>query len=187
MIEWEGNTMSGDEYRELESSIAGVRRTCRWVGTSCKIGAVVFAIGWGVLIAIMLFDIAISAIDVGKAKALTYVLLHGSVIGALLLLSISVFSDVAKGEPPFSLKQAARLRAVGLLFAALVVVEAVLSYGFVYTAEVPNAPLQVYVAGAEQGRVEINVMAAFFAIMLLGLSMVFRYGALLQRLSDETG
>ncbi len=58
---------------------------------------------------------------------------------------------------------------------------------FSQVVNVPNTYV-VYdsVGGAEPVPIDINIMILFFAVMILGVSIVFQYGNLLQRLSDET-
>lgn len=103
-------------------------------------------------------------------------------IGCLLLFVLSrIFKDISKGNTPFSNIQARRIWALGALMLVYCVAEIIISAN----------PLQADVAGmsvlvhASPGLyIDIKLFAA--AVICFCLSYVFRYGALLQWLQDET-
>lgn len=180
--------MSGEEARELKTAIARVRKTA----TVIKIISIsilgVFSFGWVFLTGLVLTSGQSGGFVEGEAiRTLVYVMAYGLVMLLLLLSSVRIFSNIASGESPFTESQVKLFRAVGFLFALLALVEAVLSYGFSYDASVFGTAIVVEGNdGMPQSHIRINAAMMFLAAMFFGLSIVFRYGALLQRLSDET-
>lgn len=105
--------------------------------------------------------------------------------GAILFTVARVFGDLSKKESPFTDIQARRIAAIGLLLLTNAVIELLISL---------NGPLLVDSAGMTVGFVNtappgspyINMTFVIAALICFCLSYVFRYGSLLQWLSDET-
>ncbi|WP_080798994.1 hypothetical protein [Arabiibacter massiliensis] len=179
--------MSGEESRELAASIAKLRRGCKLIKRFCIVCLIGFTASWAVLLALTLFDLVAVGVDGEKVRTVLYILCNGIIISFLLVISVQIFAGIVAGDSPFTMKQVRRFRVTALLLFALAFVEALLAANFSQVVNVPNTYV-VYdsVGGAEPVPIDINIMILFFAVMILGVSIVFQYGNLLQRLSDET-
>lgn len=177
----------GEEYRELEKSISGVRHSCKFLKYSCGACLIIFSVAWISLLGIMIASIVVGQVDHEGVKGVLYVLFYGLVIEALLYDAFQSFSDIVSGESPFTTKQVFRFRFASLLLLFLAVIDAALSTGFIYYSNVMGISFGAMGNdGVGGSQISINAMALFFAAMLYGVSVLFRYGALLQRLTDET-
>lgn len=179
--------MSGEEHRELNASIDKVKRGCKLIKYVCLICLIAFLFSWVMLLGAMVLDIVSSGLDSIKLRGIIYILLHGIVISILLFISVRVFSSVVAGESPFTMRQVWRFRIAALVLLALVVVEAFVAVGFSQTVQLLGTDM-IYDGGyaLDRDQIDINIMALFFAAMVFGISVVFQYGSLLQRLNDET-
>ena len=175
--------MSGEETRELNVAIAKLENTAKAVNVACKVLMGMFLLAWAISVGVV-----VSNWGGGEAaRTFVYVIMHGCVMFALLLIASRIFSHIASGESPFTKKSAALLRFIGILFLVRVAVEAVLSVGFDYDALAFGAHfVSEGISGVDQSSVDIDASAMFLAFLFFGLSAAFRYGSLLQRLSDET-
>lgn len=99
----------------------------------------------------------------------------------LLIVLMRAFSDVSREKTPFTIVQANRIRLLGILLLAYCVVEAILSADPL-RAEINDLVVQVH---ASPG-IFFDAKLLIAAIVCFCLSYVFRYGALLQWLQDET-
>lgn len=116
-----------------------------------------------------------------------YVLAYGITIMSLLLLATRTFTDIMKGASPFTEKQVNRFRVGALLLVLLTIVDMLLSTSFSYDVNIAAIGFGAHGNyGMEPEKVSVNVLALFFAAILYGISILFRYGVLLQRLTDET-
>lgn len=101
----------------------------------------------------------------------------------LFRLFIRVFEDMSRGESPFSDMQSLRWKTVGWLLLGKMLFELMISF----------APFSIESVGdmfvglsVQPIIVNVDVASVLWAIVSFCLSYVFKYGALLQRLSDET-
>lgn len=179
--------MGGEEFRELETSLSGARRVCKYLKNISLVCSAVFLVAWLLLLILMIADAAAKGFDAHKLKSMLYVASYGAVTLLLLFVAFRSFSDVVNGESPFTMKQVSRFRYSALLLVVLVVVDAALSTGFSYAFDIAGVN---YAAlgnhGIDQKHVRIDAKPIFFAVILYGISALFRYGVLLQRLTDET-
>lgn len=103
-------------------------------------------------------------------------------LGCMLLAVVAAgFKDVAKAGSPFTISQANRLIILGVLFLVYAVFEAVISVS-PYYATIGIASVN-YVASPH---LFLDIKYILASIFCFCLSYVFRYGALLQWLQDET-
>lgn len=179
--------MGGEEFRELEASLLGARRVCKHLKNISLVCSAIFLVAWLLLLVLMITDAATRGFDARKLKGMLYVASYGTVTLLLLFVAFRSFSDVVSGESPFTMKQVSRFRYAALLLVMLVIVDTILSTGFTYAfnmAGVDYSALGNY--GMDQKHIRINAEPLFFAVILYGISVLFRYGVLLQRLTDET-
>lgn len=104
---------------------------------------------------------------------------------AVLFVIAKVFEDISKGSSPFTFIQSKRIGLVGGLLVAGVVVEAFISPDFSSMVSVNGADFGFDATLRENPTVFINRLYLIGAIVCFCLSYVFKYGALLQRLSDD--
>lgn len=177
----------GEELRELEASLSNAGRVCKRLKIISLVCFIAFLVATILLLFLMIADDATRGFDAQNLKSMLYVLLYGAVILRLLFVAYRSFSDVVNGESPFTMKQICRLRNASLLLFALVAIDAFLSTGFIYSIDAGGIGLAALGNfGTDQNQIRINAMAVFFAIILYGIAALFRYGVLLQRLTDET-
>lgn len=182
-----GLPMSGEESRELKASISKVGKACKAIKYICLICFVLFTVLWIVLMCLLTIDLATTGSGGGAIGPFLYVLSHGLAMGALLFVFLKIFSSIVSGESPFTIEQVRRFRLAAALLLLLAVIEAFLSASFSYGSQILG--MNVLAAGGsatEQSYININVLALFFAAALFSVSVIFQYGTLLQRLTDET-
>lgn len=126
----------------------------------------------------LLFDVQVDFLN------MVTLVCTGIFVTILFKLITNVFRDVAKGSTPFTLMQVRRIRIAALIIALDALVGTVFSPGFIYAMQVGGINIGYTVIG--QPSVPIDLGEILTAICLFCLSFVFKYGVLLQRLSDET-
>lgn len=179
--------MGGEEFRELEAAMLRTKRTCKGLKYACGVCLIVFSIMWMVLLGTLVVAFAADLTEPGILKELLYTFIYGAIIIILFFSFFISFSDIAKGVSPFTMKQVSRFRFAALLLVLLVIVDAFLSVGFVHNLDVAGVGVSAFGNnGVEQPQIRINGMDLLFAAILYGVSVLLRYGVLLQRLTDET-
>lgn len=97
-----------------------------------------------------------------------------------------LFGEVDKGEKQFSEQQAERLQTIAVIALAIVVLDALMSFGFMFQP-IPELGFGMVVNdGITEPTLNLNVGMLAFSAIMYSLSAIFRYAALLQQLSDET-
>ncbi|MEF2655278.1 MAG: hypothetical protein U0M72_02410 [Eggerthellaceae bacterium] len=104
----------------------------------------------------------------------------------VLLVLVRALSGPAKGESPFTHEQPARLLMLAGLFASKFFADFAVPMAMLYSA--PHSfGAKLFVSGVSSGVLfDVGVSLLLFSLIMVCLSVVFRYGSLLQRLSDET-
>lgn len=97
-----------------------------------------------------------------------------------------LFDDISKGNSPFTLAQARRMQVIGVLLLLGVVLGNVLPLIPVPYSEIGDLSAGIFSASSSSAGVKIELTSVLWAIVCFSFSYVFRYGALLQQLSDET-
>ena len=104
-----------------------------------------------------------------------------------LWITCCIFKDISHGISPFSKKHAKRLRILGIITLGSMIVEALVSPdvsstihagAVVISANFSEPPRYPYIP--------INAQSLVSSIFCICLSLVFEYGSLLQKLSDDT-
>lgn len=104
------------------------------------------------------------------------------------LMIASIFHDISQGNSPFSNKQSRRFMVLGLVLLISVLLQA-------FAPADPNVRTQLAEGFVELGsgnRPEnrdvffVDTALLFSSIICFCLSLIFKYGALLQELADET-
>lgn len=105
-------------------------------------------------------------------------------LASVLLLSSGMFSDIAKGMSPFSDKQVRRLRVISALFLIAFFADALIPLGSAAIGS--GASLETRAVADEYLSFKVNPLILSCSIFFFALSFVFKYGSLLQSLSDDT-
>ena len=177
------------EESETEVSLSRIQRISRIINRILKVIAVL-------LLAFLVVIIALSTlcsfglIDVGlSAGPLDLLILsaYGLVIVGLVYVIANMFSDVAQGESPFTLAQVKRFRVIAVLLLIYVVLDAFMSTGTVAQIHIGELELGYDVVESAAGStLSVNVGALLGSGFFGALSLIFEYGVLLQKFSDET-
>lgn len=180
--------MGSEVGKEAISSLDKTKKACRLISLLMKVLFGLLGVWWLFTASLMVFALVHpsalnSAQEVGVLTLVVYTL-HGMVVGAICLSLIKIFSDSAKGESPFVLQQVKVLRFISIMLVLYAVTEFLVSagaafmkvdgFGFGY-ASVANGPM-----------VTFNLAPIIAAAVVFAFSFVFKYGVLLQELSDET-
>ena len=158
--------MDETEDSGLVNALSKAKRACirvRWV-LICV--TALFACGWGASLIVLVIDCIEN--DPLSFVPLTYLLCYGSLVLAVFMVMLQVFSDVIRDGKPFSLPQADRLGFISLVALVFVIVEL------------------LFTAGNSEPTINLNIGMLVFSAIMYSLSAIFRYAALLQQLSDET-
>lgn len=175
------------ERQETEASLAKSGRVCRYICTAMKVIAVLFCIFWLLAVGAMVCslmnpDRPVSNGGVSVVHVLLY-LAHGVIIATLLFNLIGIFSDVGKGESPFSMAQVKRLRLIAGLLLLYAILDNIINQN--------NALLNFsgldsgYVTPSGNTIIQINFAPFVVSAVVFAFSFVFKYGVLLQEFSDE--
>lgn len=103
----------------------------------------------------------------------------------VLLVIVRIFKDLSQRVSPFTMTQAKRITAIGILLLVDVVVEFAISLNSPAIAALQEFQIG-YQAPYMTGNVYINLTFIVAALICFSLSYVFRYGSLLQWMTDET-
>lgn len=169
-----GNTLKEDINRSLKY----VRRSCRIISIIVLLMAALVAILWIMVICSGLFSN--SSFKAESMIASTYTTLRDAVIIVALFLVSAVFSSAGQDMTPFGAKQTSRLRAVSVLLLILVVLDACFIVDYRGSLELLGSQLEIVVTTTSS----LNVPALVLAAVAFCMSVIFRYGALLQEEED---
>lgn len=173
--------------RETSDALARANKVCRFINIALKVTFLVFIVFWLVAAGMMIYPlIGTDQISSEKSSFLTalFFIGQGVSIAIMFIVFIKILSDVSKGESPFTMMQVKRLHMIaGLL----------LLYGVLdFAVSLNTAAAQL--SGLDTGYISVNGNAIVFlnfapliaAAVVFAFSFVFKYGVLLQELSDDT-
>ncbi|WP_139651289.1 hypothetical protein [Raoultibacter phocaeensis] len=149
------------------------------------------------LIVLACFVIVLLAIKLGAAlfatptesqnvAAVLFTVVSDLIVMACLFIGASVFSALGKGEDPFSKRQSRIIRIAALLMLLDVIIGIFASVGFPLVTDFGQASVGLLPSQGGRTIVSINAGELVIAGILVGLSVIFDYARLLQKLSDET-
>lgn len=99
---------------------------------------------------------------------------------------MQIFNDISKGESPFTIYQSKRLFIVGWLLLASFVFGAIASMAPASYAQIGPISFGLFVPTHNPSGIDLNFGYVLSAVVSYCFSYVFKYGALLQQLSDDT-
>ena len=173
--------MPDTDVETTERLLVKTRKICRLIGLAMIVVFVFLCIWWlassGVMVC-SLFDPGFSDNPVNGFTLVNYVLCCIA-MAAICITLIKIFSDTSKGHSPFTMLQVKRLRLIAISLLAYGVLE------FVMTCSA--AFMNQGWAGSSAGSVSPTLnFFPLVAAVVFAFSFVFKYGILLQKLSDET-
>lgn len=113
-------------------------------------------------------------------------LLSSTIICIVLFAIAVVFEDISLGNSPFTLMQAKRISFIGWLLIIGVILEAFISPYSSFIMNIADINLGYIASSQNYPGIFINGHYLIEAIVCFCLSYAFKYGALLQQLSDDT-
>lgn len=105
---------------------------------------------------------------------------------SVCLTIINLFRDVGSGNSPFSDSQSKRFKVIGWLLLASFVLAVFTSIAPLPHAEIGSLTFGILDLGNSSSGINFDLSYLLWAIVSFSFSQVFKYGALLQQLSDET-
>lgn len=182
-----------EQLKEAEESLRRIRRFSRGAKLVFKVLFWLTLIGLIVFVAGYLLAES-SSIEGSSPISAKWSLMIPSVMFLIVSLSIlwfleGIFGDIAKGDSPFSRKQAKRLKNIALLLLIMVIIDLVVqAFSINYSSIVHlNSAIEVgYVQPQEQAGLHIDAKALLAAAVCYCFSKLFSYGAYIQDISNET-
>lgn len=178
-----------EESAQTEISLAQVNKVCRGICIATKVIFAIFCLFWIIAAASMAWSLAVDGFLGNPDNNIFNMALHiarGAIVVILYLIMIRVLEDTVHGESPFTMKQAKRLRKAALALIIYAVLGIVL--GYCSALMQMNGFSSGYISSTASGNVIMTIDFAPFiaAAAVFAFSYVFKYGVLLQELSDET-
>lgn len=122
--------------------------------------------------------------------AIVLLLAFASCLFSFIFLLIRIFRDIVKGVPPFTFRQVRRMRLMSLSLVCYSLLElciSTLSLAINATMQPNETEASILYFGLTDGvHPTLDLFPILMAAVLFALSFVFKYGVLLQQLSDET-
>ncbi|MEG0417659.1 hypothetical protein [Gordonibacter sp.] len=173
---------------ETEKSLLNLNKICRFLSFLMKVFFALFCVGW--LLAFSLNVASLVNPDLFGAKETAGVLgpilcfAYGVIVVPMFLALIGMFTDVAKGNSPFTLAQTKRLRVISGMLVLYFLVDFAIAFN--------SAMLQLdalnsgYFSTNSSAILTLNFAPLIVAAVVFAFSFVFKYGVLLQEFSDDT-
>lgn len=175
---------SNKELSQDEQSFHKIRAICRASRLLFSAIFVILLVYWLVSTTMLfstVFSHGASEFDYFK---IALCIAYGVVVSTMFIVFVGLFSDVVKGNSPFTMLQVKRLRIIASVLLIYALLDAVMT----------NAPMLLQANGVLAGYAPMggNAIVAFnfaplvAAAVVFAFSFVFKYGVLLQEFSDET-
>lgn len=177
--------MRTDSDETLQSALR-IRKACKVLFLLSLVLLVVAAVLTGFILYAFLHILQVAAYDYPSVLSSSSSLIGSLLVLLLLVLCTLLFRDLSKGLPPFSRRQAKRLRvaAYGVLaFGILQMLASPELHQLLGTFEAPvvyDSPSNRFV------QANIQIWPFFVSFFVWALAYVFEYGILIQDLSDNT-
>jgi len=179
--------MTGDDRKEISDSAAKIKSIFKVIRIVCLAFLVLFAAIWLFMIGLQIFEYVKGTQSDVNVGSILYLILFGILVCILLVITLVIFSDIIIGGTPFSMKLVKRLRIMGTVFAAYAAIDIFYSTAFYFTTDITGQYFGVMGnSGADASFIGIGLAPIFAAFACFGLALIFKYGILLQELSDDT-
>lgn len=176
--------MRDGEDQVLHVALKRMRKICRIIKCCFMVATIMSALIWGIVVATLLVGWLKSGQEM--AGAVLYSVAYGAFVVLVLWNLTRLFNEVDKGEPPFSEAQADRLQSIAIIALAIVILDFLISVGFIFEPAPEIGFGMVANDGIAEPTINLNIGMLVFSAIMYSLSAIFRYAALLQQLSDET-
>lgn len=176
--------MRDSEDQVLRVALKRMRKACRIIKYCFMAATAMSALIWIVVVATLLMNWLKSGQEM--AGPVLYSVAYGAFVVLILWNLAKLFNEVDKGEPPFSESQADRLQSIAIIALAIVVLDFLISIGFIFEPAPEIGFGMVANDGIAEPTINLNIGMLVFSAIMYSLSAIFRYAALLQQLSDET-
>lgn len=173
-----------DDRSQTERSLTKTNRACRFISGLMKVIFALMCIWWLISVGVMCGSLLRPELfnngnPVNGLTLAIYVISVTTMVVICITL-IRIFSDASKGDTPFAMMQVRRLR----LVAAMLLTYAVLEFAMSCNATFAQ---QEWISSSVSSAVPtLNLFPFMAAVVIFAFSFVFKYGVLLQELSDET-
>ncbi|WP_270295857.1 DUF2975 domain-containing protein [Eggerthella sinensis] len=168
------------DAKETESSLIRTNKVCKFICALMKLVFVFVCIWWAIVIVVMiiaLFDSnSINNVGYLSLPALVLYVLSCVVMAVTCVTLIKIFSDASKGCSPFTMVQVQRLRLMAIALLSYAILEFAITYCSSFARQDWVGP----------SIATVDLFAIVAAAVVFAFSFVFKYGVLLQELSDET-
>lgn len=168
----------------LIMALRKLKRTCKALKLCFLVATIVLSIFWIVVVATLLMGWLNGG--AGAINAVLYAVLYGAFVVLILWNLTKLFDGVGREDAPFSSSQADRLQTIAVIALAVVILDFLISIGFIFEPAPEIGFGMVANNGVAEPTLNINIGMLAFSAIMYSLSAVFRYAALLQQLSDET-
>ena len=176
--------MNTTDESSLLTALQKARGICKTIRNVLVAIMVVVAVGWLALVGAVI--VGISSGQPAGIALVVYLLFYGVAVLLVASALIRMFSDVVKGDAPFTEKQASRLRLIAVIALLAVVAELAFTASVSYNL-IPEVGYSIGINDAyPTDSINLNVGMLAFSAIMYSLSALFRYAALLQQLSDDT-
>lgn len=141
---------------------------------------------FGTLIVNVISPNLVSSISDGSSGPLIKGSIQELIVVGVLFLGRTIFSDMSKGISPFVTKQVIRIRIAAVAFLACALLNMLVPLAS--TSLVISNDAYIGLASGMDSTFFLNVDVGMLmsALLFFCLSVVFKYGSTLQRLSDDT-
>jgi len=180
--------METNDIQAVRASLENIRKTCRGIKTFVRvliiiyISALVF-----VAVIVLLAKILGLPLEVGASDIIDIVI-STLYYCSLLFTVYLVFFDIVADGTPFTDKQVKRINFIGWATIAYAVVDLVKGMIFFVPAFMQYISERLVLEGIDPPlpTYNTNIYVVLAGLACLAVAVVFRYGILLQQLSDET-
>ena len=166
------------EINEITRSLNKTARICSLL----RMTTLVFLF---IYVGLSLATLSMSLMSGRNLFSICHLLISSMIIIAMLGILVKILHEPVLGQSPFSSKQPKRFIALGVVVFLKFFID-MFTPLFLASATNQNNVFN-YAPLASSGHfLDINVTLLLFSLIFVSLSVVFRYGTLLQKLSDET-
>lgn len=167
--------------RSILQALCKMKKVCEVI-RACFFGAVVVYLAFLIIATVG----SIEGVSRGAGTEIVYTVASGFFTLLILWNLTRLFDEVVKSDEPFSEFQADRLRSIAVVALAYVVLDFLVSFGFMYSPMPEIGFGMVANDGIAEPTINLNIGMLAFSAIMYSLSAIFRYAVLLQQLSDET-
>lgn len=183
----EANRYMANDEEKIYQSLGRLKSVSRVAGRLLRVLFYIYIVATLVIFAAIFLRIVSLDYSIGDILSTIQRFLPNLIMVAiatlLFRLFIRVFEDMSRGESPFSDMQSLRWKTVGWLLLGKMLFELMVSFAPFSIESVGDMLVGLSV---QPIIVSVDVASVLWVIVSFCLSYVFKYGALLQRLSDET-